>query len=61
MQKYSSFIHKLRIFPKHLHRKGNQGIISPDMIRAEVRMGDHTISRSDYGIISEDIIPPEWA
>ena len=27
------------------------GIISPDIIRAGVRMGDHTISRSDYGII----------
>ena len=27
------------------------GIISTDIIRAGVRMGDHTISRSDYGIM----------
>ena len=26
-------------------------IISSDIIRAEVRMSDHTISRSDYGIM----------
>ena len=35
------------------------GIISADIIRAEVCIGDHTISRSDYGIISADIMRAE--
>ena len=32
------------------------GIISADIMRAEVCIGDHTISRSDYGIILADIM-----
>ena len=33
----------------------DNGIISEDIIRAEVRIGNHTILRSNYGIISEDM------
>ena len=33
----------------------NYGIISTDIIRAEVRIGYHILSRSDYGIISKTI------
>ena len=35
------------------------GIMSTDIIRAEVRIGCHTISQSDYGIMSTDIIRAE--
>jgi UDP-3-O-[3-hydroxymyristoyl] glucosamine N-acyltransferase len=37
----------------------DNGIISEDIIRAEVRIGNHTILRSNNGIISEDIIRAE--
>ena len=41
------------------HELNRHGIMSIDIIRAEVRMDCHVISRSGHGIISIDIIRAE--
>ncbi len=41
---------------RNLQYSGKDGIMLADIIRAGVRIGSHTISRSGYGIMSADII-----
>ena len=44
---------------RNLQYSGKDGIMSADIIRAGVRIGNHTISRSDYGIMPCDMIRAE--